>query len=54
MNLKEIAIIGYGHVGKNMKKLLPEAMVYDEPKKIGEKSKVNKCSVSFILLTNLC
>lgn len=48
MNSKEIAIIGYGHVGKNMKKLFSEAIVYDEPKKIGKKSEVNKCGISFI------
>jgi len=44
----KIAIVGYGHVGKAMHKLFPEAIVYDEPLKIGEKHIAYKADMAFI------
>ena len=48
MYSKKIAIIGYGHVGKNMEKLFPEAVIYDEPKEMGNRNDVNECDISFV------
>lgn len=44
----KIAIIGYGWVGKAMKQLFPEAIVYDPALKMGEQYEVNECDVAFI------
>jgi UDP-glucose 6-dehydrogenase len=47
--MKKIAIIGFGWVGKGMKQLFPDALVYDinDPLSVGKKS-VNKCDIAFI------
>ncbi len=42
----KVAIIGYGFVGKAIKRLFPDAYVYS--KGIGTKKEVNKCDVAFI------
>lgn len=44
----DIAIIGYGCVGKNMGKLFTEAIVYDPILNIGTQAEVNRCALSFI------
>jgi len=44
--MKSVAIIGYGWVGKAIKKLFPDAYVYTE--KIGTRKKVNERDVAFI------
>lgn len=43
-----IGIVGYGHVGKIMKELLPQAIVYDEPKKLGYRNEINECDIAFV------
>jgi UDPglucose 6-dehydrogenase len=44
------AIVGYGFVGKAVKRLFPEAVVYDpyQPEFSGTKDKVGECSAVFI------
>lgn len=44
----KIAIVGYGHVGKAMKELFNNAIIYDEPLGIGNRSDVNNCNVAFV------
>ena len=48
----KIGIIGYGHVGKAMKKLFKNAIVYDinnqENIILSTKEDINNCDVSFI------
>lgn len=43
-----IAIIGYGHVGKAMHALFPDAVLYDEPLRVGTREAANACDVAFI------
>ena len=43
-----ISIIGYGHVGKAMHKLFPDAYIYDEPLMIGTKKEAYFADISFI------
>lgn len=45
---KKISILGYGHVGKITKELFKDAIIYDEPKNIGNKDEVNKSNFAFI------
>lgn len=45
---KQISILGYGHVGKITKELFKDAIIYDEPKNIGNKDEVNKSAFAFI------
>ncbi len=45
---KKIAIIGYGYVGQGYHKVFPEAIIYDEPKKIGSREEVNKCDLAIV------
>ena len=47
-SLLKIAIIGNGYVGAAMEKLFPNAVIYDEPKGIGNKDAVNVCDISFV------
>lgn len=42
------AIVGYGHVGKAMAKLFTDAVIYDEPLKIGSRAQVNACEACFV------
>jgi UDPglucose 6-dehydrogenase len=46
----KIAIVGYGFVGKFMKQLFPEAIIYDpnQPEISGTKEEINKADVAFI------
>lgn len=46
--MKRIGIVGNGHVGKSMKSLFPEAIVYDEPLGIGSRDEINNCMITFI------
>jgi UDPglucose 6-dehydrogenase len=43
-----IGIVGYGHVGKAIHALFPDAVVYDAPKEMGSKAKVNNCEIVFV------
>lgn len=42
------SIVGYGHVGKAMARLLPPAVVYDKPLKIGAKEMVSSTDACFV------
>jgi len=44
----KVAIIGFGHVGKSMKQLFPDAYVYDPQLKMGSKKDANEADISFI------
>lgn len=44
----KIGIIGYGHVGKAMKNLFKNAVVYDKYLNIGTEAEINNCDVSFV------
>lgn len=48
MDKKTVAIVGYGHVGKIMKELFADAIIYDEPKGIGTREEVNGCDFAFV------
>ena len=43
-----IGIVGFGHVGTAMNKLFPDAVIYDEPKRIGTRRAINLCEVVFV------
>jgi UDPglucose 6-dehydrogenase len=45
---KTVAIVGYGAVGKGIGTLFPQAVIYDEPLGIGERSDVNRCQYAFV------
>lgn len=45
---KLVGIVGYGHVGTLVRKLFPDAVVYDEPYHIGERAHVNECDFVFV------
>lgn len=47
----KIGIVGYGYVGKSMKKLFPnisDEYIYDEPLNIGSREKINECDMVFV------
>ena len=44
--MNKICIVGYGYVGQGYHKAFPEAVIYDEPKKIGERKLVNDCDLA--------
>ncbi|WP_084134488.1 hypothetical protein [Paenibacillus harenae] len=44
----KVGIVGYGHVGKAMHVLFPDAAVYDEPLHLGSREDVNHCDVAFV------
>lgn len=44
----KVSIVGCGHVGGCMKQLFPDAIIYDEPKKIGTREEVNECDFAFV------
>ncbi len=44
----KIGIVGFGHVGKLMKKTFPESLIFDPFLKIGSKEEINICEVAFI------
>lgn len=44
----KVGIVGYGWVGKAMKQLFPDAVVYDPALKMGTTKQINKCDLAFI------
>jgi len=48
MSKKRIGLVGMGYVGKAYNKVFPDAVVYDEPKKIGTREEINKCDMAII------
>ena len=48
MHKSKVGIVGYGHVGKAMKELFEDAIVYDEPLAIGNKEEINACDAAFV------
>ena len=54
MSSKSVAIIGFGWVGKAMKRLFPEAYVYDPGLGLGDKEGVNERDVAFICVPTPC
>jgi len=51
---RKVAIIGYGYVGKAFNKVFPEAVIYDEPQKIGTREEANSCGLALVVVpTNL-
>jgi UDPglucose 6-dehydrogenase len=44
----KIGIVGYGYVGKAYHKVFPDAIIYDEPLKIGKREEINKCDMAII------
>lgn len=48
MKVPSVAIIGYGAVGRGIHQLFPEAIIYDEPLCIGDRSAVNDCQYAFV------
>jgi UDPglucose 6-dehydrogenase len=48
MQKKTVAIVGYGAVGKYLKQLFPDAVVYDGPLGMGSRAEVNACEYAFV------
>lgn len=44
----KIGIVGLGHVGTAMNMLFRDAVVYDEPKCIGTRERINECYLVFV------
>ncbi len=44
----KIGIVGFGHVGKLMKKMFSDAIIFDPYLKIGIKEEINICDVVFV------
>lgn len=44
----QIAIVGYGYLGKAYARVFPDAYIYDEPKGIGTREEVNKCDIALV------
>jgi UDPglucose 6-dehydrogenase len=44
----QVAIVGYGAVGSALNDLFPHAVIYDEPKGIGDRAAVNACRFAFV------
>lgn len=44
----KVAIIGYGWVGKAYHKMFSDAVIYDEPNKIGSRKVVNQCDLALV------
>jgi UDPglucose 6-dehydrogenase len=42
------AVIGLGWVGKSMKELFPNSVVYDEPLRKGSKDEINEADIAFV------
>src|SRR3990167_6617951 len=45
---KKIAIIENGFLGKAYHKMYPEAVIYDEPLKLGRREEVNQCDMAIV------
>jgi UDPglucose 6-dehydrogenase len=43
-----VAVVGFGAVGRGIKSLFPQAVVYDEPLGVGRREEVNSCEFAFI------
>lgn len=43
-----VGVVGKGWVGESMIEMFPEAVVYDEPLKIGSRALINECEISFV------
>ncbi len=43
-----VAIVGVGAVGRAMRGLFPEAVLYDEPLGLGAREQVNRCRFAFV------
>lgn len=41
-------IIGFGHVGQAIYNRFPDAVIFDEPKGVGSREKINQCDVAFV------
>lgn len=48
MQRKTVAIVGYGAVGRYLHRLFPQATVYDEPLRMGDREEVNRCQFAFV------
>jgi len=44
----DVAIVGYGAVGRALESLFPGAQIYDEPRGIGSRDAVNACRYAFV------
>jgi UDPglucose 6-dehydrogenase len=44
----KVGIIGYGYVGKAYNKIFKDAVIYDEPLKIGNREEINKCDMALV------
>ena len=48
MRTTSVAVVGFGAVGRGIKSLFPQAVVYDEPLRVGKREEVNSCEFAFI------
>jgi UDPglucose 6-dehydrogenase len=46
--IPSVAIVGFGAVGRGMKTLFPDAVLFDEPLGIGTREQVNRCQFAFV------
>lgn len=44
----KVGIVGLGAVGEGIRQLFPDAIGYDEPKRIGDRAQINLCDVVFV------
>jgi UDPglucose 6-dehydrogenase len=45
---QSVAIVGFGAVGRSMRLLFPDAVIYDEPVGVGSREEVNACRFAFV------
>ena len=48
MSVNQVAIIGYGAVGRHMQRLFPDSLIYDAPLGLGTRADVNRCKYAFV------
>ena len=48
MNAPSVAIVGVGAVGRSLRTLFPDAVLYDEPLGLGSREAVSRCDVAFV------
>ena len=48
MKVPQVAIVGFGAVGRGLQELFPHAVIYDEPLGIGSREEVNQCQFAFV------
>lgn len=46
--MKNVAIVGYGSLGRSLGALFPGAVPYDEPEGIGSRDAVNQCDFAYV------